>query len=103
MRRLREMSGSNLQIELFIRKVLVQAIVAGERMSLHAFGAGNTRAGGAHRAVSLAVHALPGHRFDEFAHAQAARVPGGALGGQNMVRSRSLVAVGDGGLLAQEQ
>ena len=47
--------------------------------------------------------ALIGNSFEEFAHPDPAGIAGGAAGGEDMVGADSLVAIGHGGLLAEEE
>ena len=92
-----------LQFKLLVWKILVQTIIPGERMALHAFCPGNSCTHRTHVAVCLSVHPLPGYGFDEFSNTQAATVTGRTFGRQDMVGSGGFISVCDRGFLAQKE
>jgi hypothetical protein len=91
------------QLKGFLGVVLFQPNIAGPRMTFHAFKAGNSGGNLTYSAAGAFRQALVGHRFDEFAHTQSARVACGASRWQDVVWPGTLVTICHRGFFTQEQ
>src|SRR5215468_3999070 len=90
-------------IEALARKIFRESIVRRTCVRFHALEPRDACGERREIAIGLARHALPGYGLQELVHRQPARVARRALGGQDVIRPRCLVAERNGRLLSEKQ